>query len=81
MLSATQRITFLEFGKSEACIESLPESTFRDLGPEREAALLALRRRHQTIIAMEDLAGPAPTLETALEHLRESDVVLLVLGI
>jgi len=56
-------------------------STFRDLGPEREAVLLALRRRHQTVIAMEDfLAGPAPTLETALEHLRESDVVLLVLG-
>ena len=56
-------------------------STFRDLAPEREAVLLALRRRHQAVIAMEDfLAGPAPTLKTALEHLRESDIVLLVLG-
>src|SRR6185437_2767963 len=55
--------------------------TFRDLVPEREAVLLALRRRRETVIAMEDfLAGPAPSLDTALEHLRQSDVVLLVLG-
>jgi hypothetical protein len=56
-------------------------STFRDLRPEREAVLLALRRRHETSIAMEDfLAGPAPTLDTALQHLRQSDIMLLVLG-
>lgn len=54
-------------------------STFRDLGPEREAMLLAFRRRRQTVIAMEDfLAGLAPTLDTALEHLREGKPYLSI---
>lgn len=56
-------------------------STFRDLVQEREAVLLALRRRHETVIAMEDfLASPAPPKEKALAELRDSDVVVLVLG-
>ena len=56
-------------------------STFRDLVPEREAVLRALRRRRQIAIAMEDfLADPAVPLDTALTELRSSDVVLLILG-
>ena len=56
-------------------------STFADLIPEREAAMAALRKRRECVLAMEDFpAAPAPPLETALKHLRDSDVMLLVIG-
>jgi hypothetical protein len=56
-------------------------STFRDLRDEREAVLLALARKQQAVLAMEHfLAEPSTPLETALQHLRQSDVMILVIG-
>jgi hypothetical protein len=56
-------------------------STFTDLVAEREAVLKALRRKRQSVLAMEDfLATPSTPLDTALQHLRDSDVMILVIG-
>lgn len=52
-----------------------------DLLEERETVLGALRKKRLLTQAMEDfLAIPSPPSETALEQLRDSDVMLLVLG-
>lgn len=56
-------------------------STFADLVAEREAVQKALRRRRQSVLAMEDfLATPSTPLDTALQHLHASDVIILVIG-
>lgn len=56
-------------------------STFRDLVPERDAVLKALIRKRESVNAMEYFgAEPSTPLNTALQHLRDSDVVLLVIG-
>jgi hypothetical protein len=56
-------------------------STFRDLANERKAVLGVLQRKRQAPVAMEYfLAKPTTPLKTALEHLRKSDVVILLLG-
>jgi hypothetical protein len=56
-------------------------STFLDLAEERQAVLQALRKKRLLTQAMEDfLATPTPPLETALGHLRQSDVMILVIG-
>jgi len=56
-------------------------STFLDLVEEREAVLQTLRKMRLLTHAMEDfLATPKPPRDTALEHLRDSDVMLLVIG-
>jgi hypothetical protein len=56
-------------------------STFTDLIAERDAVLKALRRKHQSALAMEDfLATPYTRLDTALLNLRASDVMILVIG-
>ena len=56
-------------------------STFLDLIEEREAVLESLRKMRLVPHAMEDfLATPNPPLVTALEHLRDSDLMLLVIG-
>jgi hypothetical protein len=56
-------------------------STFLDLVEERQAVLDALRKRRLLTLAMEDfLAAARPPLEVALENLRNSDVMVLVIG-
>lgn len=56
-------------------------STFLDLVEEREVVLKALRKKRLLTNAMEDfLATPNPPLVTALEHLRDADLMLLVIG-
>jgi hypothetical protein len=56
-------------------------STFLDLQAERDAVLKALRRKRTSTLAMEDfLATPTTPSHTALENLRESDVMILVIG-
>jgi hypothetical protein len=56
-------------------------STFLDMVEEREAVLNALRKNRLLTNAMEDfLATPNPPCETALAHLRDSDLMLLVIG-
>jgi hypothetical protein len=56
-------------------------STFLDLVDERESVLEALRKKRMSTLAMEDfLATPSTPLATALDHLRESDVMILVIG-
>jgi hypothetical protein len=56
-------------------------STFLDLVEERAAVLNALRKKRLLTHAMEDfLATPNPPCETALAHLRDSDVMLLAIG-
>ncbi len=56
-------------------------STFLDLSEDRQAVLEALRRRRASTLAMEDfLATPTTPAETALENLRNSDVMILVIG-
>ncbi len=56
-------------------------STFLDLVEERHAVLDALRKKRMLTLAMEDfLASPSRPLETALENLRNSDVMVLVIG-
>jgi hypothetical protein len=48
---------------------------------EREAVLEALRKKRMSTLAMEDfLASPSTPLDTALENLRNSDVMILVIG-
>lgn len=56
-------------------------STFLDLVEDREAVLNALRRKRASTLAMEDfLATPTTPSETALENLRNSDVMILVIS-
>jgi hypothetical protein len=56
-------------------------STFLDLFEEREAVLEALHKKRVSTLAMEYfLASPSTPLETALENLRNSDVMILVIG-
>ena len=56
-------------------------STFSDLVAEREAVLKALRKKRQSVLAMEDfLATPSTPLDIALQHVRASDVFILVIG-
>ncbi len=56
-------------------------STLLDLVKEREAVLAALRKKRLLTRAMEDfLASPHPPSETALGHLRASNVMILVIG-
>ncbi len=56
-------------------------STFVDLAEEREAVLLALRKRGSSTRAMEDfLATPTTPEETALSNLRDSDLMILIIG-
>jgi hypothetical protein len=56
-------------------------STFLDLVDERDAVLKALRRKRMSSLAMEDfLATPTTPSETALANLRNSDVMVLVIG-
>lgn len=56
-------------------------STFRDLVAEREAVLKALRRTRHSALAMEDfLASPSTPLDTALQHVRNSDLMILIIG-
>lgn len=56
-------------------------STFLDLVKEREVVLETLRKMRLLTHAMEDfLATPKPPRDTALEHLRNSDMMLLVIG-
>jgi Domain of unknown function (DUF4062) len=56
-------------------------STFMDLVEEREAVLLALRKRRMSTLAMEDfLASPTTPLNTALANLRNSDLMILLIG-
>jgi hypothetical protein len=56
-------------------------STFRDLIRERKAVLDALHKKSASTLAMEYfVATPATPRETALEKLRASDVMVLVIG-
>jgi hypothetical protein len=56
-------------------------STFIDLVPERRAVLEVLRKKRMLPLAMEDFVASARTpVDTALEHLRKSDLMLLVIG-
>lgn len=56
-------------------------STFLDLVEERKAVLEALHKKRTSTLAMEYfLASPGTPRETALEHLRNSDVMILVIG-
>ena len=56
-------------------------STFLDLIEERDAVLEALHKRQTSTLAMEySPATPNTPLNTALENLRKSDVMILVVG-
>lgn len=56
-------------------------STFLDLQAEREVVLRALRQKRMSTLATEDfLATPTTTSQTALDNLRNSDVMILVVG-
>ena len=56
-------------------------STFRDLVEEREAVLQALHKRRTSTLAMEYfVATPSTPCETAFENLRNSDVMILLIG-
>ena len=56
-------------------------STLLDLREERQVVLEALRKKHASTLAMEYfLASPETPRETALENLRKSDVMVLVIG-
>jgi hypothetical protein len=62
-------------------LKAFLSSTFRDLVEERKAVLQALQKRHTSTLAMEYfVATPTTPRETALEHLRSSDVMILVIG-
>lgn len=56
-------------------------STFLDLIDERRSVLDALHKKHASTLAMEYfLATPSTPRDTALEQLRNSDVMILVIG-
>jgi hypothetical protein len=56
-------------------------STFRDLQPEREAVLRELHKRNLATRAMEYfVATPTTPQETALDNLRDSDLMILLIG-
>ncbi len=56
-------------------------STFLDLIPERDAVREALHKKQASTLAMEYfVAAPSTPRETALENLRDSDVMVLVIG-
>lgn len=56
-------------------------STFLDLIEERDAVRDALRKKRVSTLAMEDFLAAADTpLDVALENLRNSDLMVLVLG-
>lgn len=56
-------------------------STFLDLVAERKAVLEALHKKKAATLAMEYfLASPSTPRETALQNLRNSDVMILVIG-
>jgi hypothetical protein len=56
-------------------------STFLDLVEERKAVLEALQKKRTSTLAMEYfVATPITPRETALENLRNSDVMILVIG-
>jgi hypothetical protein len=56
-------------------------STFLDLVGERKAVLEALHKKSASTLAMEYfVATPTTPRETALEKLRNSDVMVLVIG-
>jgi len=62
-------------------VKAFLSSTFLDLVEEREAVLQALHKKRMSPLAMEYfLASPGTPRETALENLRNSDVMILVLG-
>ena len=63
------------------CLKAFLSSTFLDLSEERDAVLKALRKTRTPTIGMEDfLASPGTPLDVALENLRHSDVMILVVG-
>lgn len=56
-------------------------STLLDLIEERDAVRDALRKKRVSTLAMEDfLAAPSTPLDTALGQLRDSDLMILVIG-
>jgi Domain of unknown function (DUF4062) len=62
-------------------LKAFLSSTFLDLVKERKAVLEALHKRQTSTLAMEYfVATPSTPRETALEHLRNSDVMILVIG-
>jgi hypothetical protein len=64
-----------------ACMIPFLSSTLLDLVKERAAVLKTLRKKRLIPSAMEDfLATPRPPSETALSHLHESHVLILVIG-
>ena len=63
------------------CLKAFLSSTFLDLVKERKVVLEALHRKQTSTLAMEYfLATPSTPRETALENLRNSDVMILVIG-
>jgi hypothetical protein len=57
-------------------------STFDDLEPEREGVLDAIRRVQQRHSAMEFFgAGEAQPIETCLAEVRESDLLVVIVGL
>jgi uncharacterized protein DUF4062 len=65
----------------ETEVKVFVSSTFSDLVAEREAVLNAFAAKQQSALAMEYfLATSSTPLDTALENLRNSDVVILVIG-
>jgi hypothetical protein len=62
-------------------LKAFLSSTFLDLLEERKAVLDALHKKRTSTLAMEYfLASPSTPRETALDHLRDSDVMILVIG-
>jgi Domain of unknown function (DUF4062) len=75
------RTCFILFSDGGDRLRPFLSSTFLDLVEERKAVLESLRKMRLVTNAMEDfLATPNPPLVTALEHLRDSDLMLLVIG-
>jgi hypothetical protein len=69
------------YGVTETAVKIFLSSSFGDLRSERKAVLMSLQRRKQSVAAMEYfLATPETPLETALTELRQSDVVLVIVG-
>jgi hypothetical protein len=62
-------------------LKAFLSSTFSELVEEREAVLKSLHKRRATTLAMEYFPATASTpLGTALGNLRDSDVMILVIG-